>query len=119
MHLTCYVQKFTVKVTFLCLVRLMMHWDMTQTSKCFFLFLPHIFTLYIFFLLNTKTSSAVIKLNEVKTSASCSDTSTTPTTELFERCERILIEGYEKLRKLNEIMRQQECDYDDFCHPDM
>ena len=44
--------------------------------------------------------------------SSSTATSSTPTTELFERCEAILQDSYKKLTKLDQLLRKPPKDYE-------
>ena len=62
--------------------------------------------------------SAVIELNDTIPSSD-NGTSSTNTSELFNRYERILEEGYRKLTKPNNLLRKPANDSEDVYHPDM
>ena len=62
--------------------------------------------------------SPIIELNDT-ISSSDNGTSSTNTTDLIDRCECIPEEGYQKLTKLNNLLRKPQNDSEDVYHPDM
>ena len=64
----------------------------------------------------------IIELNDLMPSTETNHgaaSSSTNTMDLFERCECILQEGFDKLTKLNNLLRKPSKDIDDVYHPDM
>ena len=62
--------------------------------------------------------SPIIELNDTIPSSD-NGTSSTNTTDLIDLCECILEEGYQKLKKLNNLLRKPQNDSEDVYHPDM
>ena len=66
--------------------------------------------------------SPIIEMNDPMRSTESDHgaaSSSTNTTDLFQHCECILQEGFDRLTKLNNLLRKPSKDINDVYHPDM